>query len=83
LLHVLEHPNRERLIEQALKKVERWERRGRLDSDLAEELTERLEELLDEAQDDRPGRRGHHNAVDRFFSQIGNGRPRLMGRFRW
>jgi hypothetical protein len=71
------------LIEKAIKKVDRWERRGRLDSDLAEELTDRLEELLDEAQDDRPGRRGHHNAVDQFFSQIGHGRPRHVGRFRW
>jgi hypothetical protein len=84
LLNVLKHPNRERLIEKAIKKIDRWENRGRLDSKLADELTLRLEELLAEAENDRPGHRGHHNAVDHFFEQVAKGKPKLAaGRFRF
>lgn len=82
LQNVLKHPDRERLIEKALKKIDRWENRGKIGSDLAKELTNRLEELLEDADDDRNCRPGHHNIVDKIFEQLGKGKPKCVGRFR-
>jgi hypothetical protein len=81
LLNAVRHEGQSALV--AIRQVEKWERQGRLSSELADALIDRLNALLEESSPGQTLHRGHHGILDAVFSQIGRGSAgRHLGRFR-